>query len=278
MLFRRCVKLKGAKMRRILLFCSLFLFLISNYALTPLAQAEEVEKHVIEYVTQDKYVLRANLSYPQVKKQKYPIAILLHSFGLSSEDWRTLPAELHQQGFAVLEIDFRGHGKSIYLTNMQQRSHIHLGNDSLKQFPNDVYQILRQAFLTYDNISGSEILLVGADIGASAAIFVADALEQKPTAMVLISPQIEFKGLYTPVALAEAGDIPILGVITRKDLAAYKEIEVLQKYAQGSFSLLRLPEGGPGMTCLAVNDGAVSTLVTWLVQKTPSLNFAGALD
>ena len=233
--------------------------------------ASKGEVHAIELITKDSYILIANLKYPEIKKKKYPLVVLLHSYGLSSAEWRELPLVLNNNGFAVLEIDFRGHGKSVYLSNSKQRSHIYLREDSLRQFPNDVYQKLRQAYSTYGNLAGDELLFLGADVGANTAIFVAEALEYKPIALVLITPQVDFKGLYTPIALAEAGEIPILGIITKNDKHSRHQISSLQKYAQGSFSLLNLPQGGPGMTCLAVNKGAVNKIVKWMVNQTPSL-------
>ena len=261
-------------MRKVfVIICLLFLILVQNSFSDSVIAAEEKEnKNIIELVTDDAYIMRANLKYPQKKKKKYPLVVLLHSYGLSSADWRELPNTLTNNGFAVLEIDFKGHGKSIYLTNMQQRSYIYLSKNSLKQFPQDVYKLLSQTYSTYSNLSATEIIFVGADVGASTAIYVAEALQHKPIAMVLISPQVNFKGLYTPIALAESGDYPILGIVTQKDIASQNEMKSLQKYIQGSFSLLKLPDGGPGMTSLAVNDKGIQAVTNWLVKQTPSLN------
>ena len=252
-----------------ILIISLLLFTAAPKAeIADAADANNV--HEIEYITKDGYILKSTLTFPNKKLKTYPLVVLIHSWAQSSKFWGKLPDELLKNGYAILQIDLRGHGMSNYMTNMKQRSYIYLSKEAIQKIPNDVYQILAQVFSTYSNLSHKEIFFIGADIGASAAIYVANNLGIPPGAMILISPQVNFKGIYTPNMIVDLGNVPILAVAGRNDTYSTSQIKTLKKYAQGSFSFLSLPHGGPGMVCLTVNDGAASTLTTWLMQKTPS--------
>jgi len=245
----------------------LFLFCLPAYSVAK----KTSNIHTIEYISKDNYVISSTLKYPQKQAKKYPFVILIHSWAQSSKYWGKLPNALLNKGYAVLEVDLRGHGKSNRLANMKQFSYMYLSSKSVLQMPNDIYQTLSQVYNSYSNLSRTEVYFIGADIGASVALKVAEFLGKAPAAMVLISPQVDFKGISVTDALVEIGDVPILSVASVKDTHSISEINTLKKYSQSSFSILKLPVGGPGMLCVTTNEGAISTVVTWLVQKTPSL-------
>lgn len=253
-----------------LLFISFIL--ATSFNNVAIAAASQKNVHNIEYVTKDKYVLQSTLKYPKQKKTQYPFVVLIHSWGLASSYWGSLPEDLVKAGYAVLEVDLRGHGKSNMMENLSRRSYIYLSHEATLQIPNDVYQILSQVYSTYTNLSKREVYFIGADIGATASVYVAKYLKMTPAAMVLITPQIKFRGIQMANTFLEIGDVPVLAVASKKDALSIAQINTLEKYAQGSFSFLKLPHGGPGMLCLTVNEGATSTIITWLKQKTPSLN------
>ena len=48
----------------------------------------------IEYETQDKFLISANLVYPKTKEKIYPLVVLLHSIGENSNQWANLPDKL----------------------------------------------------------------------------------------------------------------------------------------------------------------------------------------
>ena len=198
--------------------------------------------------------------------------MLLHSWGLSSKYWGSLPDELLKQGYAVLEVDLRGHGKSSTLENSKIRSYSYLSKNSVQKMPEDVYQILAEVYTNHTNLAKNEIDFVGADIGASVSVYTAKLMKVTPTAMVLISPQIQFKGYFLPNTFLELGEVPVLAVGNRKDANTISQVNTLKKYAQGNFSFLKLPNGGPGMLCLGVNDGTASAIATWLAQQTWSMS------
>ncbi len=247
---------------------SIFLFFVLATALTvPFVYANSNNKQVVEHVTSDRRVLRSTLYYPNTSTKPYPLVVCLHSYGQSSTLWGNLPNLLTESGFAVLTIDFRGHGQSMYLSSLKQHSWMYLKKEDFQKFPVDTAEIIKNLTELYDNIDKSKIYFVGADIGANTTILTCSKLRYRPAGMVLITPTIEFKGLYTPIKLANAGNIPILAIASIKDIHSLKEIDNLSKYAQGDLNVMKLPRGGPGMTLIKNNKGANETIVHWLKSK-----------
>lgn len=229
---------------------------------------KKTEKNVIEiqYQTKDNFLLKAKLSLPTDKRSKYPMVVMLHSLGYSSDYWMNLPTKFRQAGFAVLEIDLRGHGKSIYDADFKKINWFYLSNKSFKKYPRDVLSMLVYVNQNYKNVSVSNLTFVGADIGANTAILAASQLKNKPAAMVLISPSVQFKGLYTPIALTDV-PCPLLIMFSQKDDYSKKEAATLIKFAQKEYDIKSYPEGGPGMLMLKVNPGMDNDIVNWVVLK-----------
>ncbi len=230
--------------------------------------ATKKEKSVLDisYETKDKFLIKAKLSLPFEKRERYPMVVLMHSIGYSSEYWLDLPTKLRQAGFAVLEVDFRGHGKSIYDANLKKINWYYLSAKAYGKFPQDVLGLLLYINQNYKKISVSNLVFVGADIGANTAILSASQLKTKPVLMVLISPSRQFKGLYTPIALTDI-KCPILVIYSQKDTRSKIEAANLAKFAQNSYSIKTYPNGGPGMLMLKVNKNMDTDIANWITQK-----------
>ena len=85
--------------------------------------AQSVVKKEIQAQAKDGFSIKANLSYPKIKGQReYSTVVLLHSLGYNSQWWENLPKNLLDKGFAVLTIDLRGHGESIYNSRLAKVS------------------------------------------------------------------------------------------------------------------------------------------------------------
>lgn len=226
----------------------------------------EAKNLAITYETTDGFALTSTLYYPQEKKKKYPLIVLLHSLGYSSGYWESLPFICTKAGFAALTIDLRGHGKSNHNIDYKTKSWKYLSLKSYSRYPNDVKEMVEYVLQTYKNIEPS-FAFIGADIGANTAILATKELKIKPFAMVLISPLRTFKGLYVPITLADIGPIPILAIASVNDKLCYKELFELKKYAQGEYNITTVPTGGTGIMLLKRNPEINYKLVNWLVAK-----------
>ena len=250
------------------IFLAIGLIALALTFAVPVMAVEPKKKIVdIEYETPDQYVVRAKLMYPLEIKKSYPMVVLLHSLGYSSEFWQSLPDAFNQAGFAVLKIDFKGHGMSAADIYFKKRSWIYMNDKAFQTFPNDVYNILKIIFKEYKNIAPNFVSFVGADIGANTAIITAEMMTYKPVCMVLIAPSISFKGLYTPIKYADAGPIDTLAIATEQDSTSVNQLPELKKYAQGNYETKIYKNGGMGMLVIKLNPDMPADITNWVVDK-----------
>ena len=249
--------------KKILLF-SLLLFVFFGSAQN--SYAKTITKD-LEVQTKDARIIKAQVSYVKIEGvKKYPTVVLLHSLGYSSADWANLIPELNNAGYAVIAIDLRGHGKSVFNTKFQKRAWTYFTPKNYQKFPSDVLLVLDQAKKQEKVVSLDNMAIVGADIGANTAVLVAKDLKKKPKTLVLISPTSNFKGLYIPIALVEMGGVPILSMVSNKDGYCLKEQKDLAKYAQGGFYAKNYPQGGMGMMMLKSNPSMSQDITRWIIR------------
>lgn len=247
----------------------LLLFVLMIFALTLTAQnafCQTIKKDV-QIQTKDNRVIKATINYIKIPNIKqYPTVLLLHSLGYSSTDWGNLIDLLNNAGYAVIAMDFRGHGKSVYDGSLKRKPWQYFTPKAYLKFPSDVEEIFAQAQKDCKLISSKNYAIVGADIGANTAVLVANDLKVKPKTLVLISPTTTFKGLYIPIALAQIGQVPILSMVSQKDVFSLQEQQSLSKFAQGGFYARNYPLGGMGMMMIQTNPTMTVDITKWLLK------------
>lgn len=254
-------------MKKILLFFVLVIFILANTAQTACCKPAKTIKKEIEVQTKDLRVIKSTLSYVKIEGlKKYPTVVMLHSLGYSSQDWGPLITYLNNAGYAVIAIDLRGHGKSIYTSGFQKKPWIYFTTKTYEKIPSDVITVLNQIQQQSKIVSLDNMAIIGADIGANAAILVSKDLKKKPKTLVLISPTTTFKGLYVPIAMAEMGNIPILSIVSKKDVYCMNEQQKLSKFAQGGFYAQNYPNGGMGMMMLKLNPSMAQDITKWVMR------------
>ena len=107
-------------MKRVaLLILTLFLLFIN----CSVQAAQKYTKKAIKAVSTDGFNINATLTYPKIKTQKeFKTVVLLHSLGYNSTWWGDLPQRLLEHNYAVLSIDLRGHGTSVYDSALERTS------------------------------------------------------------------------------------------------------------------------------------------------------------
>lgn len=224
-------------------------------------------KKEIEVQTKDSRIIKATVSYVKIEGvKKYPTVLLLHSLGYSSRDWGNLIPDLNNAGYAVIAMDFRGHGQSIFDGNFHQKTWTYFKPKTYQKFPSDVISVLNEAQTQVKQVSLDNLAIVGADIGANTAVLVARQLKKKPKTLVLICPTISFKGLYIPLAMTEMGMIPILSMVSTQDGYSMQQQQALSKFAQGGFYAKNYPKGGMGMTMIKVNPAMSQDITKWILK------------
>lgn len=216
--------------------------------------------------TKDGHLIHAYLSYPKTKQKGYPTIIMLHSLGRSAYYWKPLQEKFNNLGFAVLRMDFRGHGKSVYNKTFHQKSWTTFKNNTFAKYPQDVLDTIETIQKSTKKPNFTNYAIIGSDIGANTAILVAKEMTVKPKALVLIAPSMSFKSLYVPVALTEIGNTPILAISSKTDNYFMKEQEKIAKFAQGVFDVYNLDSGLTDMLIIRQNPEVQPTIINWVVQ------------
>lgn len=247
----------------------LIIFLIMTATLLLPAAANAAPKKqkstlALTYETKDSFIIKSKIIYPKVKKPSYPLVIMLHSLGYSSSYWTTLPKMLNDKGYAVLLVDLRGHGQSLYDSNFRIHYWTKYTDTQFSKYPKDVLEMLNYVLYAYKNLSDKDYVIIGADIGANTAILTAEQLKIEPKGIVLISPSLKFKGLYTPIAMTNLGSTPIMAIASKRDNYSFQQIAELKKFAQGRYDEKIYPVGGAGMLMLKANPTMAADIANWI--------------
>lgn len=184
-------------------------------------------------------------------KESIPV-VLLHAYGAKhnrTDYTKDLAPYLQSKGFAVVAPDLRGHGDSTRLKTVRGKDEsLDAATLAPSQFPLMVSQDMKavKEFLWKKNNAGElnldKLCMVGAEMGASIAVDFAwyDAVEQDANpvlrpeyklgrfvkALVLLSPEISYKGISMPRAMlnpAVRNDISVLIIVGKKNGKALGE-------------------------------------------------------
>ena len=215
--------------------------------------------------TSDNFSIVATLQYPKIKEKKeFSTVVLLHSLGYSSEWWGDLPQELINKGYAVICIDLRGHGKSVYNSKLTRTSWKNLKYKAYAKYPDDVITVLNYIKNENKRTFFNNWAIVGADIGGSTGILTANKNSFKPKTIVILSPVVNSKGLYIPVKLAELNDIDILTIVGSNDTQSIKANNYLKKFAQSTYAEYKSDAKTTGMIMLKHDDNLNEIIWTWI--------------
>lgn len=256
-------------MRKLVIFI-LAIMLVSLPLLSADASEKKAKKNKevkIEYETKDHFLISAKLSYPKKKEKLYPLIVLLHSIALDSKEWGILPDKFLEAGFAVLSVDLRGHGESIYNINLDKKYWQNMSLSGFAKYPSDVCGLLDYIKQEHKNVSVANMAIVGADVGANTAILASQKMKIKPYAIVLISPQTSFKGLYIPIALADLQSTNILFVYSENDFQTVREIKSIKRFAQAEIAEKTFKSGGSGMVLVKNNPKSTYDIVNWCIDN-----------
>lgn len=250
-------------MKRFVL-CILAFFLV--FINTSVFAASNVTKREVKTVASDGFNIKATLAYPKSKTQKeFATVVLLHSLGYNSAWWGNLEEDLLARGYAVLAIDLRGHGASIYNSKLTKVSWKDMKNSAFAKYPDDVIRVINQVKEENSKkVFFDKWAVVGSNIGASAGILVSDKLANKPRAIVMISPVVKTKDLYVPVSIAQLDNVDFLSITGTGETESQEAEAYLKRFAQKNFSTYVSPVRTSGMLLLK-NDPELSRIIaSWL--------------
>lgn len=228
--------------------------------------AQSVVKKEIQAQAKDGFSIKANLSYPKIKGQReYSTVVLLHSLGYNSQWWENLPKNLLDKGFAVLTIDLRGHGESIYNSRLAKVSWKSLKNSGYAKYPSDILSVFSQIKEENPKMNFfKDWAIVGADIGASAGVIAADEMSIRPRTIIMISPVVKTKGIYIPVNMAHLDNVDFLSISGTGDDDSVVAANYLKKFAQADFTSFVSDSKTTGMLMLKNDPGLADMIAEWI--------------
>ena len=222
-------------------------------------QKAPTTKHKIEFTTKDNFILVGDLYLANPATNK-PLVVMLHSFGVSAKVWGNIAEELRQKGYNCLAMDIRGHGRSVYNDQLKLKSRYRFTANDWQKLPNDVIESINHIKSNYSKINTENFIFIGADIGASAGLIAGNTLKNKPEKFVLISPMLNFKGLYIPIVAANYTTTRFLVLLSKTD-------KILFNFYSHYDPIIKIyPLGGPGNHLLRVNPDSTSDIVDFVTK------------
>lgn len=252
-------------MKRIIItILALFLIFIN----TKVEAGQKLIEKEIKATATDGFNIEATLKYPKVKGQKeLSTVVLLHSLGYNSQWWGDLPKDLLDKGYAVLMVDLRGHGESVYNSKLKKTSWKNMKNSAYAKYPDDVIAVINK--VRAEN-SKKEFFnnwaIVGADIGASTGVLVADKMAVYPKTIVMFSPVVDTKGLYIPVSVAHLNGVDFLSISGTDDVMSVEAEKYLKKFAQNEFAIYTSDSKSTGMLMLKNDVGLSKMTAEWISE------------
>lgn len=175
------------------------------------AQAEETAERV-ELLTDDNIVVKAAFVAPRGKAQRSPAALLIHDAGGSRAQVEQIGAKLVKDGFAVLEIDLRGHGQSA--SDQVTWSKLDAsGQEKLWAFASRDVDAAARWLSARSDVHSGNLTVVGVRAGGALAVRQA-AKNENVRSIVLVEPEAKLYGFDLTRDLSTLGGTPAYIVVS----------------------------------------------------------------
>jgi len=196
----------------------------------------------INFTSSDGWTLSANY-WPSPGNA----VILLHKFASSKNEWTSFANELNQKGYAVLALDFRGHGES----TTRNGNTVTWQTFSNADF-NDMTKDVSAARDWLTNNGYDEFAIIGASIGANTALNYA-VNDSAVKTIVLLSPGLEYKGIVINQTIRNFTK-PIFIIASNEDTYSARSATILYELTQGKKEIKLYDNAGHGVDMFASTD------------------------
>ncbi len=247
---------------KIILICLCLLILVSQGAFA-LKKRKPFEVEIKSY---DGFKIHGVMDIPNYAsiETKAPLIIFLHSIHKNHKAWGNLPTELKSfLNVATLNIDLRGHGKSIHGKENKKLHWQHINPEDFKKMPEDVLEILKYVEKEYPEINSKKVAIIGASLGATMGMMAASYKENVET-LILFSPMMKYKSFDLRLPIVKYGKHPLFFLVSEQDRYSYESSEELMKFAQGAKKLTVYPYGGHGEDLLRFQPESQKAVIDWL--------------
>lgn len=227
---------------------------------------------------EDGLVMYGWLTRSPVTEHPAPLWILVHQRGEDHTSWEGLVDEINRRFLNkrakpvnqphILTVDLRGHGRSTQIGNFSV-SHENMRNEHFQRMPSDVAQMLKAVFAKAEEldlrIDTANTVLIGASIGANAAVMATAELDSLPVrAVATLSPGEEYAGMLPIDAMQQyQGDMLIL--VSTEDLLASASADYFEKKVE-HVQVVRYSAYAHGTGILTSHPESVERLLDWLLS------------
>lgn len=210
---------------------------------------------LVNIEAEDSLLLVGDYYFPvsEMDGETVPAVLLLHMLNSNRTKWETLiPVLVNDYGYAVLNIDMRGHGETG-------------GSQDWPAAEADV-QTLVDWLRTQDGINPGAVAIVGASIGSNLALR-GWANDETVLTAVALSPGLDYRGVTTQDALKTSADRAVMLVASRRDTPSALAVTTLFAETHADVQV-RLYSGRLHGTQLLEDDSVVDELThsigTWI--------------
>jgi len=161
----------------------------------------------------------------------------------------------------LLSINLRGQGQSI-IKGTDTLDYTKMSDEEYQKIPRDIGSLMDKVVKDYyDKIDTSQIYIIGASLGANAAIM-ATAFMPYISKLVLLSPGEDYHSLKPGEAFKKFNGNTFMA-ISRRDKYAYESVQRLIALKQKNWILKIYPREGQGTDILKY-DIAMQEMIKWL--------------
>lgn len=213
----------------------------------------------VTFQTADGVTISANL-YPGSNGQA---VVLAHMLSRDRNAWGDFPQQLNSQGFSVLNIDLRGHGRSTQ-QNGQPINFQNFSEHDFNQMPSDL--AAAKDYLVKQGLDSKNIHLIGASIGANSALIAAEK-DPKTRSVVLLSPGENYHGIQTFAAAKDYSDRPALIISSNEDTQSYQSSKQITSFIGPSAQFISLQNAGHGNDLPRLVPTITSQITQFLIRS-----------
>jgi len=213
---------------------------------------EEGDGKDITLTTSDGVQLAARFYTPENLNADTAVLILVHEAYRDSSSWEGFQTEALENGYAVIALDLRGHGRSegdLVFDEAMDR---------------DIDAVIEWISASSD-LNGDRIVIAGASVGANLALRAAARYPQINT-VVLLSPGLMYWEIGTENAILDYGRRPLLLVASEDDAYAAVSVQKLNELGRGYDKLMIYPGADHGTEMIRSQPDLSDLIFYWFEQ------------
>ncbi len=212
--------------------------------------------------------LEMNTLYWAPKGRMAPGILLLHDLGHNAWVWQDFAQRLHEEGYAVLAVNLRGHPES-EVRKGGGRNWMRFELPQFQDMAKDV-EAARACLASQREVDPTHLGLVGERFGANLGL--AGAVSETLRTAVLLSPAMNERWLKGPESLTAFGERSCLGIASADDPQGAEVLAAFKGAAKGRFDDVLLPtdagqrDYGAGMLSDSTKKDLTDRIVAFLKE------------